>query len=84
MLEDEAKCKLAYQILTEQRTYTDNIPDYMVSIGGSSITVSTYAEEEAYITIADILPKIEPYKQKKTKGETFIKKIKRMRKYMNS
>ena len=66
MLEDEAKCKLAYQILTEQRTYTDNIPDYMVSIGGSSITVSTYAEEEAYITIADILPKIEPYKQKKT------------------
>lgn len=52
MLEDEAKCRLAYQILTEQRTYTDNIPDYMVSIGGSSITVSTYAEEEAYITIA--------------------------------
>ena len=76
MLEDEAKCKLAYQILTEQRTYTDNIPDYMVSIGGSSITVSTYAEEEAYITIADILPKIEPYKQKKTKRRDVYKEDK--------
>lgn len=76
MLEDEAKCRLAYQILTEQRTYTDNIPDYMVSIGGSSITVSTYAEEEAYITIADILPKIEPYKQKKTKRRDVYKKDK--------
>lgn len=75
MLEDEAKCKLAYQILTEQRTYTDNIPDYMVSIGGSSITVSTYAEE-AYITIADILPKIEPYKQKKTKRRDVYKEDK--------
>lgn len=76
MLEDEAKCRLAYQILTEQRTYTDNIPDYMVSIGGSSITVSTYAEEEAYITIAEILPKIEPYKQKKTKRRDVYKKDK--------
>ena len=77
MLEDEAKCRLAYQILTEQRTYTDNIPDYMVSIGGSSITVSTYAEEEAYITIADILQKIEPYKQKKTKRRDVYKEDKK-------
>lgn len=77
MLEDEAKCKLAYQILTERRTYTDNIPDYMVSIGGSSITVSTYAEEEAYITIADILQKIEPYKQKKTKRRDVYKEDKK-------
>ena len=77
MLEDEAKCKLAYQILTERRTYTDNIPDYMVSIGENSITVSTYAEEEAYITIADILPKIEPYKQKKTKRRDVYKEDKK-------
>lgn len=48
----------------------------MVSIGGSSITVSTYAEEEAYITIAEILPKIEPYKQKKTKRRDVYKKDK--------